>query len=379
MSSGATESSIASAAVEPCPAELVTDPVTDPATARVRARSLFRTPRAFRHPSLLRGTGPFRREGAFFRIVLPLLLFAGSVVTITANGARFMHNYLAALPPVVLESDLWPWPWLLRHPALYPAGFAFSGTLLAILLVHEFGHYIACRRHGIDASLPWVLPAPTLSGTLGAVIHIRSRIPSRNALMDVGLYGPLVGYIASAAAIALGFALSYPAPANVPDALVRFGGQPLTLRLMHGLVAHWNPDLPPFDHLILHPVLIAGWIGLFITSLNLVPGGQLDGGHILYAISPRLHGWVTRALPVVLLAAGVVWWVGWLLWGVFLLLPAMRHPRVPYDTPLSRRRKVLGVVGLAILILSFTPTPFYDNSLLDLLRLAPRSMLAAGR
>lgn len=370
MSSGATESSRPPAAAEPCPAE--------PSTKDYRAPSIFRRPRQLRRPSLLRWPSRLRRDSALVRIVLPLLLFAGSVLTITANGARFMHNYRAALPPVALESDLWPWPWLLRHPALYTTGFAFSGTLLAILLVHEFGHYIACRWHGIDASLPWVLPAPTLSGTLGAVIHIRSRIPSRNVLMDVGLYGPLAGYIASAAAIAVGFALSYPAPANVPEALVRFGGQPPTLSLMHGLVSHWNPDLPAFDRLILHPVLIAGWIGLFITSLNLVPGGQLDGGHILYAISPRLHRWVTRALPVVLLVAGVVGWVGWLLWGIFLLLPAMRHPRVPYERPLSRRRKVLGAVGLAILILSFTPTPFYDNSLLDLLRLAPRSMLAAG-
>lgn len=304
-----------------------------------------------------------RQPGAFRRFGLPLLLFAASITTTTANGARFMHNYLHALPPVAQDSDLWPWPWLLHHPSLYAAGFAFSATLLIILLVHEFAHYFACKRHGIDATLPWVLPAPTLSGTLGAVIQIRSRIPNRNALMDVGLYGPLAGYVASVIAVAVGFALSYPTPSNAPSALVQFGSEPFTIQLVHAVLRHWDPSLPGFNHLIVHPVLIAGWIGLFITSLNLVPGGQLDGGHILYAISPRLHRFVTRVLPILLIAAGIVWWMGWLLWGVILLLPVMRHPRVAAEPPLTRGRALLGGVGLAILVLSFTPTPFLDNSL----------------
>ncbi|MFP5236936.1 MAG: site-2 protease family protein [Acidobacteriota bacterium] len=306
-----------------------------------------------------------RRPRRFLRFGLPLLLFVGSIITTTANGARFMHNYLHALPPVTQDSDLWPWPWLLHHPSLYASGFAFSATLLFILLVHEFAHYIACRHHGIDATLPWVLPAPTLSGTLGAVIQIRSRIPSRNALMDVGLYGPLAGFIASLIATFVGYALSYPAPATAHSALVQFGSEPLTIQLAHAVLKHWNPALPAFNHLVVHPVLIAGWIGLFITSLNLVPGGQLDGGHILYAVSPRLHRIVTRALPILLIAAGVVWWMGWLLWGVILLLPVMRHPRVDVAPPLTRGRVFLAAIGLAILILTFTPTPFLDNSLLS--------------
>ena len=309
-----------------------------------------------------------RRPGGFRRFGVPLLLFAASIVTTTANGARFMHNFLRALPPVAQDSDLWPWPWLLHHPSLYASGLAFSATLLIILLVHEFAHYIACRRHGIDATLPWVLPAPTLSGTLGAVIQIRSRIPTRNALLDVGLYGPLAGYIASVIAIVLGYALSYPAPANASGALVQFGSEPLTIHLVHAMLAHWNPSLPGFNHLVVHPILIAGWIGLFITSLNLVPGGQLDGGHILHAVSPRLHRVITRLLPILLIAAGIVWWMGWLLWGIILLLPVMRHPRVEIAPRLTTGRVVLSAVGLAILILSFTPTPFLDNSLLDFFR-----------
>lgn len=298
---------------------------------------------------------------------VPILLLAASALTTTGNGARFMQNYLDGMPPVVRDSDLWPWGWLSGHPELFKTGWAFSLSLLGILLVHEFGHYFACRWHGIRSTLPWVLPAPTLSGTAGAVIQIRSRIPNRNALMDVGIFGPLAGYVASVIAVGVGFALSSQA-SHAPGAVVRFGGEPLTIRLLHALVAHWNPGLPTFDHIAPHPVLVAGWIGLFITSLNLIPGGQLDGGHILYAISPRAHKAVTRILPFLLIAAGVVFWMGWILWGIFLLIPAMRHPVVPADPKPTRGRKLLAAAGLAIFLLTFTQMPFYDSSLLHFLR-----------
>jgi membrane-associated protease RseP (regulator of RpoE activity) len=298
---------------------------------------------------------------------LPLLLLGASVVTITASGARFMQNFVDGLPPVVRDSDLWPWPWLAHHAELFKTGWAFSASLLAILLIHEFGHYFACRWHGIRATLPLVLPAPTLSGTAGAVIRIRSRIPHRDALMDVGVYGPLAGYLASVLAVGLGFALSRPVQPNAAEALVRFGGEPLTLRLVHAVLAHWNPDLPTFEHIVPHPVLVAGWIGLFMTSLNLIPGGQLDGGHLLYALSPRLHRKITWILPVLLLIAGAFFWVGWILWGLILLLPVMRHPKVPLHGGLHRGRVILGLIGAAIFLLTFTLTPFYDNSLMQIL------------
>jgi membrane-associated protease RseP (regulator of RpoE activity) len=292
-----------------------------------------------------------------------------SLATTTANGARFMLNFEEGLPPLVRDSDLWPWPWLARHPHLFSGGFAFSLTLLGILLVHEFGHYIACRLHGVDATLPYVLPAPTLSGTAGAVIRIRSRIPTKDALMDIGVWGPLAGYVASVFAIVAGFLLSDPAPRHGPVPLVRFGGEPLTLRMVHALVLHWNPAVPAFNRLIPHPVLIAGWIGLFITSLNMIPGGQLDGGHILFAFSPRLHRALSTVLPIVLVLGGMYCWAGWLLWGLILMFPAMRHPQVLYAKPLSRSRVALGLIGLVILLCTFTPTPFYDSSLLHLLNM----------
>ena len=302
---------------------------------------------------------------------LPALLLAASFVTTTVNGARFMQNFLEGLPPVVRDSDIWPWGWLWRHPGLFAGGFAYSLTLLGILLIHEFGHYSACLVHRIRATLPWVLPAPTLSGTFGAVIRIRSRIPSRDALMDVGIYGPLAGYVASALAVAVGLVLSVLKPDGAPESLVRFGGDPLTIQLLHHLLAHWDPSIPSFNQASPHPVLVAGWIGLFITALNLIPGGQLDGGHILYALSPRLHRVLTNLLPFLLFLAGAVYWVGWIFWGLFLLIPALRHPKVPIDTDLSPSRVVLGLLGIALFVLTFTPTPFYDNSLLQLLNIDP--------
>jgi len=307
----------------------------------------------------------------FQKFGLPLVLLAASVVTTTADGARFMQNFIEGMPPVVRDSDLWPWGWLADHPELYITGWSFSFTLLGILLIHEFGHYLACRAHHIRVTLPWVLPAPTLSGTCGAVIQIRSRIPTRDALMDLGIYGPLAGYIASVIAIAVGFVLSVEAPANAPAAIVRFGGEPLTIRIIHHLLRQWDTQIPSFNNIAPHPVLVAGWIGLFITALNLIPGGQLDGGHVLYAISPRVHRIVTNCLPFILIVAGAVFWVGWILWGIFLMIPALRHPHVPLETGLHRGRLVLGVIGLVIFLLTFTPTPFYNNSLMHFLHPDP--------
>jgi hypothetical protein len=310
-------------------------------------------------------------RSAFREYGLPLLLLLASVLTTTANGARFMQNFVHGMPPVVHDSDLWPWGWLSRHPEMFKTGWTFSASLLGILLIHEFGHYFACRWHRIRATLPWVLPAPTLSGTAGAIIQIRKRIPSRDVLMDIGIYGPLAGYLASAAAIAIGFALSHPATPDAPAALIRFGGEPLTIRLLHALLHHWDPATPSFDSIVPHPVLVAGWIGLFITSLNLIPGGQLDGGHILYAVSPSAHKWFTNLLPFALFLLGTLYWVGWLLWGIFLLIPAMRHPKVSIAPELSRRRIALAVLGLAIFLVAFTPTPFHDNSLMHFFQLDP--------
>ena len=305
---------------------------------------------------------------------LPAVLLAISLVTTTAIGARFMQNFLDGLPTLVNDSDLWPWPWLLAQPSRFFLGWPFSLALLSILLTHEFGHYFACRAHGIRATLPWVLPAPTLSGTAGAVIQIRGRIPNRQALMDVGAYGPLAGYLASLIAVAVGFLLSRAAPIQSSAhsrELIRFGNS-LTLSGMHGVLAQFYPAIPSFALATRHPVLVAGWVGLFITSLNLMPAGQLDGGHILYAISPRLHRRFTLLMPIALFLGGIFFWMGWILWGLLLLIPAMRHPRVPVDQPLDRSRLWLSVLALLVLVLTFSAAPFSDTSILHYLHPAAR-------
>lgn len=293
---------------------------------------------------------------------LPLLLLVLSIITTTAIGARFMHNFLLGRPAVVNESDLWPWPWLLAEPRRFLLGWPFSFALLSILLIHEFGHYFACRAHRIRATLPWVLPAPTLSGTAGAVIQLRSRIPNRLALLDVGIYGPLAGYAASLIAVATGFLLSRPIPPHTVPPLIAFG-KPLTLDLVPLALSRLHLHALSFDLTLHHPVLIAGWVGLFITSLNLIPGGQLDGGHILYALSPRLHRIVTRILPLVLLLCGFFFWVGWFLWGLMLLIPAMRHPYVSIDRPLGTARVLLCGLALAVFALTFSLEPFAGGSI----------------
>lgn len=297
------------------------------------------------------------------RFAVPLGLFALSTLTTTAIGARFMHNFLLGRPPIVSDDDLWPWPWLFAHPTQLAQGWPFSATILAILLTHEFGHYFACRAHRIRATLPWVLPAPTLSGTAGAVIQIRSRIPTRQALVDVGAYGPIAGYIVSVGAIALGLTLSRPIPAHAPPAMIGFG-EPLTIHILAAIL-----HAPDFHNTLYHPILIAGWIGLFVTALNLIPAGQLDGGHILYSLSPTLHRWSTRLLPALLILLGLYVWVGWALWGTLLLVPIMRrHPSIPSNSPLTTARFLACTLACVIFVLTFASEPFLDSSLLHYFR-----------
>jgi membrane-associated protease RseP (regulator of RpoE activity) len=287
--------------------------------------------------------------------------------TTTGTGALYMWNFRHGIPAFATEQDFVPILWILDHPGDLAGGLSFSVTLVGILLAHEFGHWVLCARHRIMASWPYLLPAPTLSGTAGAVIRIRFGIPSLNALMDVGIAGPIAGFVVAIPATLLGLLLSKPAVGPVQPVLIQLNA-PLAMRLLYAPMRAVVPTFPPIGDLIWHPVLIAAWVGLFITSLNLIPAGQLDGGHILYAVSRRWHRRVTIAVPVLLLAAGITLWVGWLLWGAILLIPAMRHPYVPPVPQLNGGRRLYGWIGFFLLALTFLPAPFADAGLLGYLR-----------
>jgi membrane-associated protease RseP (regulator of RpoE activity) len=293
---------------------------------------------------------------------LPVCLLLLSMLTTASTGALLMQNFRHDQPPLVNEGDLIPLLWIWKHPAELVSGWSFSLALLGILLAHEAGHYFYCRRHGITASWPYVLPAPTLSGTAGAVIRIRSRIPTRRALIEVGIAGPIAGYLVAIPITILGLLLSRPMDAETAPALVMFH-QPLMVVLLDRMLG-----LPRLDRLLPHPILIAAWVGLFVTSLNLIPAGQLDGGHILYAVSPRWHRRMRFVVPFLLLGMGLTLWTGWVLWGVILLLPVMRHPHVPPFPRLPGKYRWLGLVALLLLVLTFLPAPFSGTSVLDMFR-----------
>ncbi|HMD99907.1 MAG TPA: site-2 protease family protein [Terriglobia bacterium] len=287
-----------------------------------------------------------------------LMLFLVTVTTTLIVGAHIAMNFRLGLQPFDWElpgsffGSLW------HHPARLLWGTPFSFTLLGILLAHELGHYFTCRAYGIRASYPYFVPAPTLIGTLGAFILIKSRFTTRRSLFDVGISGPLAGFVLAIPALVVGVLQSrlIPAPfvaAATRDTIVL--GNPLALTL---LARAFHPGIRP-GSLLLSPVACAAWVGLVATALNLLPAGQLDGGHIVYALFGRGHKLVSRGLWLALLPLGWFCWQGWFVWTVLLLVLRLRHPSVLYEEPsIGPRRKILAVAALVVLVLSFVPAPF---------------------
>lgn len=290
---------------------------------------------------------------------LPLALFLITIATTCMMGARFAANFAMGLPPIARPGDMFPLEWILQQPSRLVEGIPYAFTILSILLAHELGHYYACQRHGVEASLPFFLPAPTLSGTAGAVIRLRSRVPHRLALIDIGVSGPLWGFLVALPLTFLGLLLSARTSAGGPF----IASIPPVFAMLNWVVQWMRPGWPGADHLLFHPVLLACWIGMFVTFLNLLPAGQLDGGHVLYGVFPRAHRHVTHALILVLIVAGVTLWMGWLFWAVMLMLPVMRHPRVRVEPPVEGSTEWLAALALALLLLTFMPMPFAHSSL----------------
>ncbi len=240
---------------------------------------------------------------------------------------------------------------------IFMKGLPFSLTLLSILGVHEFAHYFAARYWGIHVTLPYFIPAPmTLIGTFGAVIKMKSSIPNRKALVDVGVSGPLAGFVVAVAACVAGLYLSDINPGmDTQSAGNIFLGESLLFKFL-GFIVHG--PLPDDAVLNLHPIAFAGWIGLFVTALNLLPIGQLDGGHVLFALSPKIHTLISRLRLPVLLLLGLTFWPGWYVWAALSFFFGRTHPYPDrMDARLGTSRSILAAAALIMLVLCFMPSP----------------------
>jgi membrane-associated protease RseP (regulator of RpoE activity) len=276
-------------------------------------------------------------------------LFLLTVVTTMLSGALILGG--------VAPGDL------LSRPGRILVGLPFSASLLTILGVHELGHYTLGRRHGLPVTLPYFIPVPPippfLLGTLGALIRLRGVVRDRRGLFDMAVAGPLAGLVVAIPIYAVGLTLSTVvrlSPASGEGAYVQFGDA-LLPKLIERLVVG---TLPPDHDILLHPVGVAAWFGLFVTALNLIPAGQLDGGHIVYALFGRRHALISRAAVGLLVLISLVFGsANWLVWALLIVaLMGLRHsPTMDDITPLSPGRHALGIVALLLLVLLIPPVP----------------------
>jgi len=243
------------------------------------------------------------------------------------------------------------------NPSDLLLGVPFSLTLMLILFVHEMGHYITSKGYGVKTSLPYFIPGPWFPygiGTFGAFIQIRSPILQKRALLDIGAAGPFSGFIVAIAAIIVGIPSSNIVPIDKGIALIRLG-DPLIFSWIVSLVGMVPPE--GFD-LSLNAVAYAGWIGLFVTSLNLLPIGQLDGGHIAYALLGKKQKILSWCMVLVLVILGRYGWSGWYIWAVMTVLLGVRHPStLDEDIPLDWKHRLRGIASMALFIVTFIPVP----------------------
>lgn len=271
------------------------------------------------------------------RLWLALLLFALTVVSTTLATVVFFQTGIGE-------------------------GLAFSASLLSILLAHEFGHYLMARRLGVSVSFPFFIPLPLSPiGTMGAFIAMKSPPPDRKALLAIAIAGPLAGLVVALPVLLIGLSLSVVEPLRETGGYMMEGNSLLYAGmkvLMFGQVLPQTLAGQTFD-VSLHPVAFAGWVGLLVTGLNLIPAGQLDGGHILYAlVGPQVARKVTMGIAVLLLGAGFLWWPGWFIWAILIVLLGRHRPTLLNElVPLSRSQQMLAIAGLVIFVLVFMPVP----------------------
>lgn len=286
------------------------------------------------------------------RLWVHVLLFVMTLFTTTLVGAHMQYNFTHNLPFFEVENYLDIFTLGLKSLKLFFSGLPFSLTLLTILMAHELGHYLACLYYGVDATMPFFLPAPTpFTGTLGAFIRIRSAIPSKRVLFDIGIAGPLAGFLFLVPALGVGLAFSKVIPGINHEGTIQLGAPALEWILQRAIF----PGIPSAD-IYLHPVARAAWVGMFATALNLLPVGQLDGGHIIYALLGRSHKWITQTFLIALLPMGRLW-NGWWFWAVLLFFFARRHPPVYDSDEIGTSRIQLGFVALVVFALCFSYAP----------------------
>jgi membrane-associated protease RseP (regulator of RpoE activity) len=312
------------------------------------------------------------------RYWLHALLLLATCFTTLVMGARMQYNFDHDLPALAFSDEpvggevvpFFPVSWMSTHPARIRAGLPFMLTLMLFFMAHEMGHYLYCRRYGVQATLPFFIPAPTPIGTMGAVIVIRSRIRSRTALFDIGIAGPIAGFVVAVAVLAVSLAWSKPMHPSPIAADYEFGF-PLIFPLLREILAFFGmlrgTALLPFRQLLIHPIAIASWIGMLATSLNLLPGGQLDGGHIVFSIAPRVHKIISRLTILVLLVMAYYLWTGWFIWAILLQISSFRHPQVAEWPKVSGKRMWLAAFALLMLVLTLTPAPFLHSALPDVI------------
>jgi membrane-associated protease RseP (regulator of RpoE activity) len=282
---------------------------------------------------------------------LNIALFLLTLLTTTTAGAYMNGEMVSFAHPFLAVAAL-------------RSGLSFSIPLMMILLAHEMGHYLTSRYHGVDASLPYFVPAPPsffIIGTFGAFIRMRAPARTRRVMFDIGAAGPWAGVMLAIPAVIIGLYLSDVTPLDKSAGGLELGNSLLFLGLSH-LVLGVDPSTVNVN---LNPIAFAGWLGLFVTTLNLLPVGQLDGGHVIYALFPRRHRTISTLsvvscvlLVVVPLALGRDPWWGWALWAVLLIALGLGHPStVDRDTPLNPRRALAAWLTVALFIVTFSPVP----------------------
>ena len=290
------------------------------------------------------------------RYWLHLLLFLLTIATTTLAGANHYAGYV---------TDFGRQPIAMTVSSLRLSGFWYSGTILLILGAHELGHYLACRYYQVDASLPFFIPAPLITGTMGAFIKIREPIPSKRMLFDIGIAGPIAGFIFAVPTLFFGVAMS-PVVSIPPNFRGHELGEPLLFQMATWVI--WG-SIPDGFSVNLHPMAFAAWFGLLATALNLFPIGQLDGGHISYAVLGRRSTGVTIAaigVAVTLTFVSTSWIVWTLLLVAMTLAMGPHHPRtLDEDVPLDRTRLWLAGFALLMLVLCFTYNPISPIDLLQ--------------